>query len=692
MWFLILEILLLLLAAFALGALAAYWWFMRRYEDVSESHEEILADLRRDARAQAKSQDHVMGELAKLTGGGVSINGNAGLRPVEERLDRMERMLAQSRVSESELRPVAQGLASLEQRLGAMRMPDVDLRPVHERLARLEQAVTSGGNMDQLRPMYERLGSLERAVTEFRIPVTDLTPVSERLMRLEGQLGALTSSDLTIVGERLEVIETHLMAQDGPDLTPLIQRLDRVENYLARAPEAKDVDLGPVHAGLLSLEQAISGIDIKDPDLTPINERMSALESALVNLKIPETNLTPVYQRLQAIEAAILGFSIPDTDLEPLHRQLRVIETKLDETDPSPADLVQKVSRVEDALSAISLSVSSLRSQPPENLDARIASIETTVKSFSSPDLYPVLERLGSIETSISNVQPQGVDYTPLNQRLNDLEGAISTVYSSVSALRPPNLQPVEDRLRRVEDMIAAIRLPDVDFGPLQGTLMRIDQSIQAVRSDVRGMPGLESLEKRLSSLQDSMMAIREPDLTPVMRTMRSIDTRLDLGAFEDRLNAIEYGLAAVHRTLRSRADVGITQYDEVVTRTMPPPPAQAARVDVNGSLSQSRRPSPDADPINSARRPNDRANLLMTAAFGEADDLEQINGVGPMLNELLNDIGVFYFWQIAEWTPQEVDWVDDQLLHFKGRIARDNWVDQARELARQSGAAPRPS
>ena len=96
-------------------------------------------------------------------------------------------------------------------------------------------------------------------------------------------------------------------------------------------------------------------------------------------------------------------------------------------------------------------------------------------------------------------------------------------------------------------------------------------------------------------------------------------------------------------------------------------------------------------DPINTARREDDEANLLVEAAFGDPDELERINGVGPMLCELLHEIGVFYFWQVAEWSPQDVNWVDDKLMHFKGRIQRDKWVDQAQSLAALPEAARRP-
>ena len=66
----------------------------------------------------------------------------------------------------------------------------------------------------------------------------------------------------------------------------------------------------------------------------------------------------------------------------------------------------------------------------------------------------------------------------------------------------------------------------------------------------------------------------------------------------------------------------------------------------------------------------------------GGADDLKKIKGVGPKLEKVCNGIGVYHFDQIANWTADEVAWVDENLIGFKGRVSRDNWVEQARLLA----------
>ncbi len=70
----------------------------------------------------------------------------------------------------------------------------------------------------------------------------------------------------------------------------------------------------------------------------------------------------------------------------------------------------------------------------------------------------------------------------------------------------------------------------------------------------------------------------------------------------------------------------------------------------------------------------------LMTKAPENKDDLKKIGGVGPKLEETLNKMGVYTFAQVAAWSPDEIQWVDDN-LSFKGRIDRDDWVGQASEL-----------
>jgi len=67
-------------------------------------------------------------------------------------------------------------------------------------------------------------------------------------------------------------------------------------------------------------------------------------------------------------------------------------------------------------------------------------------------------------------------------------------------------------------------------------------------------------------------------------------------------------------------------------------------------------------------------------AGIPEKDDLKEISGLGPVLEGKLNSQGIISFRQIAQLRPEEIDQIEE-LLHSAGRIQRENWIAQAKEL-----------
>src|SRR5204863_9744175 len=63
--------------------------------------------------------------------------------------------------------------------------------------------------------------------------------------------------------------------------------------------------------------------------------------------------------------------------------------------------------------------------------------------------------------------------------------------------------------------------------------------------------------------------------------------------------------------------------------------------------------------------------NVLTHPGHGKPDDLTEIKGVPKVLERKLHRVGVFYFWQIAEWSAEDVRYVDRKLAAYKGRIQR---------------------
>lgn len=112
------------------------------------------------------------------------------------------------------------------------------------------------------------------------------------------------------------------------------------------------------------------------------------------------------------------------------------------------------------------------------------------------------------------------------------------------------------------------------------------------------------------------------------------------------------------------------------------PPPKSVAREAEPGSTplrvgGTAAKAAPAAASATVGKKPK-----LHTEVVESPDDLKQIKGVGAGLEKALNEMGVYHFSQIAAWDPAEVAWVDENLVQFKGRASRDDWVDQAKMLA----------
>ncbi|NJM31487.1 MAG: 50S ribosomal protein L21 [Rhizobiales bacterium] len=76
-----------------------------------------------------------------------------------------------------------------------------------------------------------------------------------------------------------------------------------------------------------------------------------------------------------------------------------------------------------------------------------------------------------------------------------------------------------------------------------------------------------------------------------------------------------------------------------------------------------------------------------LASASPIADDISLIGGIGPKILKGLNDMGVTTLTQIAAWTPDDVERVETELKQ-KGRVAREEWIEQAKELL--AGKPPR--
>lgn len=356
-------------------------------------------------------------------------------------------------------------------------------------------------------------------------------------------------------------------------------------------------------------------------------------------------------------------------------------------------------------------------------LEALDGSVTGTVKSqiagipqpqFPAVDFSMVESRLDALHAKIDNLpQPQPTDLSGLMARTDTIVRSLS----ELPAPEAPDLSGLERRLTGLQSTLSNLPTPDpIDLAP-------VSEQIEAVNQAVRDLPtpppapSLAGIETRLSSLEQRLSELPEPaptpDLAPIESRLSGLQSALgalpepepvDLGPLSARVNALEALIRGIEMPqIPAQQEIDLAPLASQVTDLQRqiaalPSPAPATNLSpVNGRLSdieaaikalEARLAELNTQP---EPEPTQGPQLLHAPVYGDPDDLKQISGVGPKLEKLLHKNGVYYFWQVASWSPEDVEFVDAQLEVFTGRIARDSWVAQANKLKLAPGAARKP-
>ncbi|VDC31708.1 NADH-quinone oxidoreductase subunit E [Pseudogemmobacter humi] len=107
------------------------------------------------------------------------------------------------------------------------------------------------------------------------------------------------------------------------------------------------------------------------------------------------------------------------------------------------------------------------------------------------------------------------------------------------------------------------------------------------------------------------------------------------------------------------------------------PAVAQPGQPTATGMEAPAARPVPGRQPAG-----------LSAPKGGQADDLKEIEGIGPALERLCHELGFYHFDQIAAWGEEEIAWMDQNLKGFRGRVSRDKWVAQAKIIVSEGLSA----
>ena len=120
-----------------------------------------------------------------------------------------------------------------------------------------------------------------------------------------------------------------------------------------------------------------------------------------------------------------------------------------------------------------------------------------------------------------------------------------------------------------------------------------------------------------------------------------------------------------------------------ITGKTVDAAPAKPAKKAEKKAAPAKKAAEPKAEKAEKAEAPKAEKKAAPKAkAAKEGDDLTEISGVGPVIVKKLHGEGVTTFAQIAAWTDADVEAIEEK-LSFKGRVGREDWIAQAKELAK---------
>ncbi len=243
------------------------------------------------------------------------------------------------------------------------------------------------------------------------------------------------------------------------------------------------------------------------------------------------------------------------------------------------------------------------------------------------------VEQLAPKDAEIARLRARIEELDPFVERSRRLEREQEQDRARASAAlrgKEQELAAHQARLTEIDTELARLRTQSQeDLTRFGETLRERDTEIQRLRATV------EELNMFRGEVEKKDLALREAEERRVM----------DVSEREEEIGALRKRLVEYRAAQRFGAQSKPAGSVESITHSAPATGRSAGKV-----------------------RPHQK------------DDLKQIHGIGPVMERVLNRMGMFTFRQIAEWKDQDIEHMASELNTFPDRIRHDNWIDGAKE------------
>lgn len=237
-------------------------------------------------------------------------------------------------------------------------------------------------------------------------------------------------------------------------------------------------------------------------------------------------------------------------------------------------------------------------------------------------------------------------------------------------ALKDADMKRIELEIAELHDKIAR---HEEEKSKLYYEIHQLNAVVESQQSTAKEFQAIiDTLETQLSAAQITQQQLqqtleeeeKEEDSVEELAAMQSFynASRMRMDAIEEKLRLLESENSALRQSL-----------DDLKPLTAPLTTAAAPMIAF----------SLEEEPEEVIFEPGNKDVLRekIVIETPPKDDLSLIKGVGPFLEQKLNQLGIFTFDQISQWDQAEIERVTHEIGYFPGRIEKDDWVGQARRL-----------
>jgi predicted flap endonuclease-1-like 5' DNA nuclease/chromosome segregation ATPase len=510
----------------------------------------------------------------------------------------------------------------LKNKLAAL---EVDWRNRYLRLdSEYQSVVTKFSELElELNDKTSRISKLNEDKNEIAIKLNTAKSVEhetdKEIEQLKNQLGQITAR-CHVASKALDERNEELQAlQQSPD------EISELKSLLGKATQRYNnngLELKNKSEELIALQNSYD----------ETSKRTALLSNELSHLR------AQLLKRDKEFENQVVSFTKLQNELKDNNKMLSIVQTELDSrksnsnVEAELKDRDAKISSLQQALKIERERIPAIESQQAELLDAK--------------------KHIPALNNEISS----------LRDRIPALEGSLKQRDSSISAL--------EGEIARVVNELTPLRdnldQRDTQMHELKQEVHTLQQRIPAFKSTISARDAhIRELEILINDAQKALLKPAKLAITTNGNGKSNENGAHKNGSAKTsgaNTNGNGNGnVIQINSNAATNGNCAAHKNDVVKTNGSATASSTKNRA---GNNTQKRKIKPYG-----LKKPNRKP-----------DDLKLIAGIGETLEKTLHECGIFYFEQIAGFSRKDVSAVDD-LLNFKRRVDRDDWINQARKL-----------